>query len=311
MRIAVIGAGGVGGYFGGRLAEAGHDVNFIARGAHLEAMRRDGLIVQSPVGDFSVRPAQATDDPAGIGAVDVVLLCVKTYQLGPAIAVVSPLVGAETAVLTVQNGVEAPDHVAEAVGREHVFPGIAKIFSSVAGPGRIRHLGGPTSLAFAEWDNRPSARVDRLRAALGEAGAAVVIPDDIWTELWSKFLFVVPFGALGTAADAPIGALRSNPGTRQLLQEAMREIEAVAQARGVVLPPDIVETTMVFVDGLADGGTSSLQRDIHAGHPSELDAWSGAVVRLGTQIGVATPVHRVIHDVVSLLADQRKLRLDR
>jgi 2-dehydropantoate 2-reductase len=153
--------------------------------------------------------------------------------------------------------------------------------------------------------------VNELRAALSEAGAAVVIPDDVWTELWSKFLFVVPFGVLGTAADAPIGALRANPGTRQLLKEAMREIEAVGRARGVILPPDIVETTMVFVDGLADGGTSSLQRDIHAGHSSELDAWSGAVVRLGLRVGVATPVHRVIHDVVSLLAHQRKLRPNR
>jgi 2-dehydropantoate 2-reductase len=178
MRIAVIGAGGVGGYFGGRLAVGGQDVTFVARGAHLEAIQRDGLTVASVAGDFRVSPARATHDTAEVGAVDLVMVCVKTWQLAPAIDGLPPLMGPDTAVLTVQNGVEAPGLVAEAVGQESVLPGSAKVFASIERPGVVRHAGGPGSLAFAEWDNRASPRVETLRAALVEAGASVVVPDD-------------------------------------------------------------------------------------------------------------------------------------
>ncbi|MFC7478952.1 ketopantoate reductase family protein [Luedemannella flava] len=199
MKIAVIGAGGVGGYFGGRLAAAGHDVAFVARGAHLDALLRDGLIVTSVAGDLAVRPVQATGDTREIGEVDAVLLGVKTWQLADAVAALPPLLGADTAVVSLQNGVEAPAEVAAVVGKTAVLPGIAKIFAWIEGAGRIRHAGGAASLAFAEWDNRPSERVRRLRAAFADAGAGVTIvePADIWAELWEKFLFVVSFGGLG------------------------------------------------------------------------------------------------------------------
>ncbi|MDP9867977.1 MULTISPECIES: 2-dehydropantoate 2-reductase [Streptosporangium] len=300
MKIAVIGAGGIGGYFGGRLAAAGHDVSFVARGAHLGALRSEGLTVESPAGDLAVPRVRATDDPRDIGEVDYVLLAVKTWQLAPAVAALAPLMGAGTAVVTLQNGVEAPAQVAEAVGRDAVLPGIAKIIAYLDGPGRVRHVGGLGSLTFAEWDNRATARVERLRAALDASAVTAVVPDDIWAELWAKFLFVVPLGGLGAVTDAPFGVLRSRPGTRRVLAEGMNEIRRVGQAMGVELADDIVERTMAFVDQQPAAGTSSLQRDILSGRPSELEAWTGAVVRLGARTGTATPVNALLYEVLSL-----------
>ncbi len=297
MRIAVIGAGGIGGYFGGRLAQAGHDVTFVARGKHLEALRAKGLSVASTDGDFTVDPVRATDDIASAGVVDAVLLGVKTWQLPDLVTALPSLIGSDTAVVTTQNGVEAPAVVAEAIGREHVLPGVAKIFANIEAPGRIRHFGGPGVITFGEWDNRRSERVQRLADALGDAG---VVAGDIWVELWAKLLFVVPFGTLGAATGATLGALRTHTGTRRLLETAMAEIHAVATAAGVALPTDIVAISMGFIDNQPAAGSTSLQRDIQAGRPSELDAWTGAVVRLGRRHGVATPVHDTIYQILSL-----------
>jgi 2-dehydropantoate 2-reductase len=295
MRIAVIGAGGIGGYFGGRLAEHGHDVTFVARGAHLEAIRSNGLIVASVAGDFVVAPAEATDDLGQVGQVDVILLGVKTWQLPALLPQLTPLLGPDTAVVTTQNGVEAPAQVAQAIGQEHVLPGVAKIFASLDAPGRIRHFGGPGNLTFGEWDDRPTERVQRLQEALGEAG---VIARDIWVELWFKLLFVVPFGTLGAATGANLGVLRSTPGTRRLLIALMGEIRDVARARKVALPENCVDVAMGFIDSQTAAGTTSLQRDIQIGQPSELEAWTGAVVRLGEEAGVATPVHDTIYQIL-------------
>jgi 2-dehydropantoate 2-reductase len=301
LRIAVFGAGGVGAYFGGRLARAGHDVVFIARGDHLGAIRARGLQVESVLGDFVVAPAQATDDPGQVGPVDHVLLTVKTWQLPDVLEAIGPMVGPETAVVTLQNGVEAPAEVAAAVGRERTWPGIAKIFAGVTGPGRVRHVGGPASLAFAEWDDTSSDRVQRLRDELVAAQVAVDSPADIWAALWAKFLFVAPLGGVGAVSRAPVGVLRSFPGTRQLIEDGMAEVLAVARAGGVDLADDIVATTMSFVDDQPAAGTSSLQRDIAAGRPSELEAWNGAVVRLGARAGVPTPLNRFLYDALSPL----------
>ncbi|MEU6550572.1 2-dehydropantoate 2-reductase [Streptomyces sp. NPDC046915] len=322
MKIAVVGAGGIGGYFGGRLAAAGHDVWFVARGAHLQALRRDGLRIESPDGDLTVTPVRATDDTREIGPVDVVLLCVKTWQLEPAVEALKPLigtgVGTGTAVVTLQNGVEAPERVAAAVGREAVLPGIAKIIARVSGPGRIQHVGGLGSLTFGEWDNRVGERarersgeragdrVERLREALAGASVTAVVAEDVWTELWAKFLFVVPLGSLGAVADVPFGVLRSRPGTRRLLADGMREIERVARAAGIPLPDGIVASTLDFVDAQPAQGTTSLQRDVLAGLPSELDAWTGSAVRLGARYGIATPVHDVLYEVLRLREEQAR-----
>jgi 2-dehydropantoate 2-reductase len=297
MRIAVIGVGGIGGYFGGRLAQAGHDVTFVARGRQLEALRTKGLTIVSGDGDVTVDPVRVVEDVASVGAVEAVLLGVKTWQLPDLLPALAALIGPGTAVITTQNGVEAPAVVAEALGEDHVLPGVAKIFANIEAPGRIRHFGGPGNLTFGEWDNRRSERVQGLSDALGDAG---VIARDIWAELWFKLLFVVPFGTIGAAAGADLGALRTHTGTRRLLETAMAEIHAVATAAGITLPDNCVEVAMGYIDSQPAAGTTSLQRDIEAGRPSELDAWTGAVVRLGGRYGVATPVHDTIYQILSL-----------
>jgi 2-dehydropantoate 2-reductase len=295
MRIAVFGSGAVGGYFGGRLAQAGEEVIFIARGAHLEALRSAGLRVDSPKGDFLIQPAQATDDPAQVGAVDAVLVGVKAWQVPQAAQAMRPLLGPDTGVVPLQNGVEAPAQLAAALGERHVLGGLCRIISLLAGPGYIRHVGGEPYVAFGELDNRPSPRAERLQRAFARAsGLTVEIPPDIQVAMWEKFLFIAAFSGVGAVARAPAGILRSLPETRQLLQEAMQEVWAVARARGVALPDDLVEKTMAFVDGLPLGGTASMQRDIIEGRPSELVAQNGAVVRLGAEAGVATPAHHFI-----------------
>ncbi|MEU4394422.1 2-dehydropantoate 2-reductase [Kribbella sp. NPDC023855] len=299
LRIAVLGAGGVGGYFGGRLAEAGYDVRFVARGEQLAALRRDGLVVESVAGDFSVGSVVATDDPAEIGEVDYVLLGVKTWQLGEAIKSLQPLVGPGTAVVTTQNGVEAPREVADAVGQDAVLPGAVEIIAFLDGPGRVRHIGGPAKLTFGEWDNRVSERVERLRDALQASKLTAVVPADVWVALWSKFLALGSFGAVATLADAPFGVLRGRPGLRQLIVDSMNEIKQVAKATGVELPADALDNTLAFLDSLPEAGTTSLQRDIKAGKPSELEAWTGAVVRLGRQTGTPTPVNTILYELAS------------
>lgn len=299
MRFAVIGAGGIGGYFGGRLAQAGHEVSFVARGAHLEAIREHGLQISSVDGDVTVRPEAVTSDPADIGPVDIVLLGVKTWQVPAAAESLRPLLGPDTGVVTAQNGVEAPEQVAAVVGQSAVLPGIAKVFAYIEVPGRIGHGGGPGSLTIGEWDNSGSERVARLREALLGAGIESPAPEDIWGELWAKALFVGPFGALGAALDSTIGQLRSKPSARALYADAMREVGAVAQAQGIELPADVVDRTLAFCDSLPEGSTTSLQRDLLADRPSELDAWVGAMVRLGTGAGLPMPLHRLLLEVLT------------
>ena len=301
MKFAVMGVGGLGGYFGGRLAQAGRDVTFIARGRNLEGLRRDGLSVASDLGSVSLPQVQAVAADAPAGPADVVLMCVKTWQLPAALALLPGLLRTGGCVMTLQNGVEAPGQVAAVAGQNAVLPGLARIFAHLEAPGRVRHVGGPASLTFAEWNTGISERVAALREALTTAGIAVVPTADIWADLWSKFLFVVPFGALGSATNAPIGALRSRPGIRRLLESAMGEIREVALRMGVALPSDAVEQAMAFVDQQPPDGRSSLQRDLLAGRPTELEAWSGAVVRLGQETGVPTPVNGVLYEVLAAL----------
>jgi 2-dehydropantoate 2-reductase len=300
--VAVVGAGGVGGYFGGRLAAAGQDVSFVARGKHLEALRADGLAVRSVGGDFDLAPVRVSDSATGIGEVDYVLVCVKTWQLADAITAIEPLVGSRTAIVTVQNGVEAPDQMAAVYGRQAVLPGAAEVIAYVEGPGTIRHLGGPGRLTFAEWDNQSTSRAEWLRTAFVDAGLQAVVSDDIWAALWTKFLKVVPSGGLGTATGVGYGVLRSRPGTRRLLADATTEIRDVALALGIKLRENVVPETLAWIDNLPADGTTSLQRDILGGRPNELAAWTGAVVRLGDRAGVPTPVNRFLYEIAAARA---------
>ncbi|MCS7178131.1 MAG: 2-dehydropantoate 2-reductase [Anaerolineae bacterium] len=306
MRIAVFGAGAVGGYFGARLARAGEEVAFIARGAHLEAIRRDGLFVESPLGDFRVFPVQATDDPEEVGPVDVVLVGVKAWQVPEVAPKMAPLLGPETFIVPLENGVEAPDRLAAVWGRERVLGGLCRIISMVPEPGRIWHRGMEPYVAFGELDNRPSERAERLRAAFERAGVRAEIPADIHVALWEKFLFIAPFASLGAVTRAPVGVLRSIPHLRRMLEDAIAEAMAVGRARGVPLPDDTPARTMALIEGMPPDGTTSMQRDIAAGRPSELDDLTGAVVRLGEAAGVETPLHRFMY--FALWPQERRAR---
>jgi 2-dehydropantoate 2-reductase len=301
MRIAIYGAGAVGGYFGGRLAQAGDDVAFLARGEHLRAIREHGLQVTSISGDFTIRPAQATDRPDDIGPVDAVLVSVKAWQVPDAALAMRPLVGPDTFVVPLQNGVEAPEQLAEVLGAEHVLGGLCRIIAQVTGPGHIRHSGAEPYIAFGELDAvrrgvRATGRAERLRDAFARAqGVTVEVSPDIRAAMWLKFLFIASMSGVGAVTRAPIGVVRRRPETRRMLEQAFEEIAAVAAALGVGLPANAVKETMTFVDTLPDDGTASMQRDIMAGRPSELETQNGAVVRLGQRTGVPVPLHRFIY----------------
>lgn len=295
MRVAVFGTGGVGGYFGARLAAAGVDVVFIARGAHLAAIQRDGLAVASVLGDLLIKPARAVESPAEAGPVDVVLFGVKTWQVAEAAEAIAPLLGPDTCVVPLQNGLDTPELLVRAIGAKHVAGGTCSGFCFIDGPGRIKHIGGATFIKFGELDGRRSARIEALHAAFARAGVDVEVPDDINVTLWQKLMLVVPFGGVGAVARAPIGVLRSVPQTRALLERGIREVFDVAAARGIALAPDSVGRTLATLDAVTPSGTSSLQRDIGSGKRSELDAWTGAVVRFGAAAGVAVPVHDFLY----------------
>ncbi|MGV9980322.1 2-dehydropantoate 2-reductase [Micromonospora wenchangensis] len=298
--IAVVGAGGVGGHLGGRLAAAGHDVRFLARGTTLAALRRTGLRVTGDAGDWVAPALRASDDPRDLGPVDYVLLCVKTPHLPPALDALAPLVGPDTAVVTVQNGVEAPEQVAARIGRARVLPGLARVVATPVAPGEVRYHGPPGALGFAEWDGGASDRVTRLRGLLRRAGVDVLEPADIWAALWAKFLLVVPVGSLGAATGgATVGELRSRPGTRRMLVTGMREIYETGIALGIALPPDAPDTAVALMDRQPADSTTSLQRDILAGRLSEFDAWTGAVVRLAGRAGRPVPLHAMLHELLA------------
>jgi 2-dehydropantoate 2-reductase len=306
MRIAVFGTGGVGGYFGGRLAAAGEDVVFIARGEHLRAINRDGLHVDSPDGDFRVFPAQAAEDPKQIGPVDAVILGVKAWQVSQAAEAMRPLMGPETFVVPLQNGVEASSQLAAVLGQEHVFGGFCYIVSFISGPGHIKHGGMKPYIAFAELDNRPSERGQRLLDAFAHAGVTAERPEDIHAAIWGKFLFIASLSGVGAITRAPAGVIRTLPETRQMLEEAVAEIAAVARARRINVKADAVSATMAVIDGLPPQTTASMQRDIMDGRPSELSSQNGAVVRLGREGGVPVPLNEFIYS--SLLALEMRAR---
>jgi 2-dehydropantoate 2-reductase len=295
MRFAVIGAGGVGGYFGARLAEAGEDVTFIARGPHGDAIAQQGLRVRSAKGDVIIHPARVNADPSGVGVVGCVILGVKAWQAADAARAAAPMIGPDTLVLTLQNGVEAPEHVARVLGREHAIGGVAKIISFIAGPGQIEHAGYDPALIIGELDGRKTERIERLRATFAAArGVEVTVAGDIWLALWEKFLFITAWAGIGAVTRAPMGVVRTLPETRRLMAASLAEIERVARALGIALAPDVSGKAMALIDSLPANATSSLQRDIAAGHPSELDPLIGAAVRLGKRAEVATPVNELI-----------------
>jgi 2-dehydropantoate 2-reductase len=299
VRIAVMGAGGVGGYFGGRLAEAGHQVTFIARGRNLDKIRTDGLRITAPETDTTIGSVGAADDPASAGEADVVLVAVKSWQVPEVAASLKPLLAEHTVVLPLENGVEAPGRLATALGAQHVFGGVCVIISYLAEPGHVHHVGGTPSIQLGPIEPGLPDSIRRTAAELREAltGAGVECTDspDIHRAMWRKFLLITSYGGVGAVTGQPVGVTRQLTETRELIEEAMNEVSAVARARGVGLDAEDVRSMMRQVDAFAPESTASMQRDLAAGRPSELNDQNGAVVRLGAQSGVDTPVHRFIH----------------
>jgi 2-dehydropantoate 2-reductase len=308
MRIAVVGAGGVGGYFGGRLAEAGEDVVFLARGAHLDAIRKNGLTVASIAGDFRVFPAQATDDPKEIGEADLAIVAVKAWQVPEAARTVNQFLKPDGVAIPLENGVEAPDQLAAELGPDRALIGLCKISSRIESPGTIRHLGVAPSIAFGERDGSSSERVEKLRSVFRRAKAVTVEePADARVALWQKFVFIAGLSGVGSVTRVNAGAIRAAPETRALLREAMRETQEVGRALGVPLPADTFERTLRFFnESLPDETMPSMERDILDGRPSELDNQTGAVVRLGRAAGVPTPVNDALY--AALLPQEKMAR---
>lgn len=305
MRIAIFGTGGAGGYFGARLADAGEQVVFVARGEHLQAIREQGLQLETPAGKIIAR-GEATDDPTQLGAVDLVLVGVKTWQVKNAARALRQMIGPETLVVPLQNGVEAASELAAELGSEHVLGGLCGTISRVVSPGHILSIGETNFIKFGELDNSRSERAERLRQTFERAGVNAEVPPDIQAAVWEKFIFVAPYGGIGAVTRAPAGVIRSLPETRRMLERGMGEILQVSRALRVSLTEDIVEKSLRLVDSLAPGATTSLQRDIADGKPSELEAWNGAVVRLGQAANVPTPLHEFIYH--SLLPSELQAR---
>jgi 2-dehydropantoate 2-reductase len=295
MKIVVIGAGAVGGYFGGRLALNGNDVVFLVRGKTCAALRSGPLRVESIKGDFEVK-VRATDDPAEIGEVDAVLVAVKSWQVPEVAMAIQKMAKRESVIVPFQNGMEAPAELAAVVGVGRVAGGLCQIASQTVGPGHIRHFWLEPSVAFGEIE--PLTRSDvleRLCDAFVAASVGCDIPRDIVAAMWKKFLFITPWGSLGAATRLPVGTLRSLPDLRTRLLRALHEVAEIARAQGSDLGPDAVDKTLAALDRLSEDSTSSMQRDIMAGRPSELEAQTGAVVRFGRKTGVPTPVHDSIY----------------
>lgn len=302
MKFAVIGAGGVGGPLGMALAEGGHDVTFVARGAHLAAMRQGGLRLVGARTSHLAK-VRATDDTASVGLVDAVFFTVKSFGLDAAAAALAPMLGDGTAVIALQNGVEAEERVAAVIGDGHVMGGVAEISAAIEEPGVIRQVSDYARIRFGELDGRDSPRGEAIRDAFAGTPVDAVLTSDIELDTWNKFVMLAAVSAITSATRSTFGGLRSDPETRSLLEAAVAEAVAVGRAGGVALGEDAVARTMERIDGLPPQGRASMAVDLERGNPLELPWLSGAVVRLGRERGVATPVHDFICKILKLHQD--------
>ena len=298
-----MGAGALGGYFGARLAAAGNDVAFVARGAHLSAIRRDGLRVTSALGDLHMRDVAATDDPRRLDPADLVLIAVKLWDLPAAAEAVQKLLRPGTAVVAFQNGVSKDELLVRVLGRPAVIGGVAQIGVVIERPGVIAHTGTMAKLIFGELDNTRSARVAALLAACTAAGIDAEIPADIRLATWEKFVFLVGMSGATASMRSRLGPIRANPQTRAFLRDLMQEAVAVGQAMGVTLPDDHVQQRMAMIDRLPAEMTASMQGDLARGNRLELPWLGGAVVEMGRQHGIATPLNRAVCDILALYVD--------
>jgi 2-dehydropantoate 2-reductase len=308
VRVAVIGTGGIGGPLGASLAQAGEDVVFVARGAHLAAMRKNGLRIEGGRGVTHIDPVQATDNPADIGVVDLVLFCVKLWDVEAAGESIRPIVGPDTSVIPLQNGVDAPDRLAAILGARGVMGGTVMISGSIAAPGVIQQTGTFQRMTFGELGGGPSPRGEVIRAACEAAGFEAILSPDIARAMWEKFNLLVPHSAMTSLTRLPIGALRDDPDIWAMYQVLLHEVADVGRARGLTLAPDIVETISAFLQGLPPRQITSMANDVIRGNRLELPWLSGKVVALGREHGVPTPANTFIYAALKPYVNGRPLQ---
>ena len=305
MRIAVMGSGGVGGYLGARLVQGGADVTFIARGAHLAAMRANGLAIESEQEPIHLPKVNATDDPRTIGPVDIVLFSVKLWDTESAARSLLPIMGPETGIISFQNGVQKDDALRKIFGPGAVMGGVAYMATTIGRPGVIAQTGTMQRMIFGEYDGRRSPRAEALLKAARNGGINAEISDDVRCAIWEKYVFLVALSGSTTSIRLPLGPIRNHPRTRQFLFDLMRETVAVGRAQGVALSEDYAEQRLAFADGLPPDMTSSMHHDLERGQPLELRWLSSGVVEMGAALGVPTPANRSVYDVLILHADGR------
>lgn len=307
MRIAFVGAGGVGGLIGARLANVGCDVSFVARGAHLAAMRERGLLLESPVGNVHLPKVKASDNPADIGSVDIVILAVKLWDTEAAARAMAPLLKPDTGVLSLQNGVKKDDILRPIVGEKALMGGVAYMATTISRPGVIEHTGTMQRVVFGEYDGRRSKRAEWLLESLLKSGIKAELSDDVRRSIWEKFVFLTGMAAVTATIRLPMGPILAHPLTRQFYLDAMREVAAVGRAHGVRLPEGFAEERLAFTDTLPPTMTASMHHDLERGNRLEVEWLSGSVVELGAAAGMPTPIHRVVRDILILHAQGRRL----
>ena len=302
MKIAIMGSGGLGGYFGARLVEGGADVHFVARGKHLEAMRSSGLRIEGPE-PVHARRVHATDDPREIGVADVVMLCVKLWDTEQAIELIRPMVGPGTAIVSFQNGVLKDQYLRAAFDERQLMGGVGYVATTIETPGVIRQTGPMQRLLFGEFDGSRSQRGEALLAACLAGGIKAELSNDIVREIWQKYVFLVGLSGTTTTIRKPIGPIRSHPQTRTFLLDVMREVVAVGRAHGVALPEDYAQVRLQLADDVSPDMTSSMHHDLQHGNQLEVRWLAGGVVELGQAKGVPTPLNRAIADILALHAE--------
>jgi 2-dehydropantoate 2-reductase len=308
MKIAMMGSGGVGGFFGGRLAHAGYDVSFVARGAHLAAMRERGLVIENEAqGNIRIPKVRATDDPASLGPVDLVVLSVKLWDTESAIRQMKPMLKPGTAVLSLQNGVIKDDILRRELGEAPVMGGVCYVATTIARPGVILQTGPMQRVVIGEYDGKPSERARLLHEALLKSGVSSELSSDVRRAIWEKFVFLVGISATTTAMRTTIGPIRKNPRTRAFLLEIFRETVAVGRAHGIALPADYADACLARADGLPGEMAASMAHDLHRGNRLEVEWLSGGVAQLGAAAGVPTPANRAVWDILALYAEGGKV----
>ncbi len=307
MRITILGAGGVGGYFGARLAQGGCDVGFVARGAHLAAMRDHGLRVDSKLGEIHLEKVRVSDDPVALGPADYVFVCVKLWDTEAALRAAAAIIGPETTVISFQNGVQKDDLLRRIVGEKRVVGGVGYIGSKIGSPGVISHTGTMQRLVFGEYEGARSPRVVALHEACIRGGIDAEISTDIRRAIWEKFVFLVGLSATTTSMRSKLGPIAKNPTTRAFLLDVMREVVAVGRSHGVRLPEDFADQRLAFIDSLPPEMDSSMHADLDNGRRLEVDWLSGAVVELGDAVGIPTPMNRAARDILTLHEQGRQV----